>query len=313
MNFLARNINLFKQTSARGKNDADNKIRESFFLIGNDPLQKQAIFDDPEFGASCKELYEKFEATMNLTHYDSYKMKQMAGRKYNFDFLMEVEKNEEIKEKKLEFKFGNNAKSIANIPQFQQKNTTWDIFVNKYHDHFYDGTYLSEIIDLNATTNESSVVPVVVPIPSKEEYMKHIMKTNYDCNPFFKYLKETEDINKVAKQTIVKRSIMEYLAKNAESINIDRFKHTIIETQSNKEYLLYDLKTEQFYLDKIDTNLETLKFDRVECNNKIVLKTEKNEFSLLLRWKNHIGILNPAWQVSVKEHKATKAVKPDEP
>jgi hypothetical protein len=301
MNFSATNIDLFKQTEVRANNDMNNKLRESFFTSCRMP-GNETIFEDPIHGLECVALREKFESKLvELSEYDNYTIKQMAGRKYNYDFLLELEKDGEKKEIKLEFKF--NARSVTNIPQFIQKNTTWELFDTKYHDLFYDGPYLREIVALNT----ENTVTVAVPIPPKEEYMKHIMKTNYDCHPFFKYLKDTEDSNKSQKHAIVKRSIADYLAQFAQAIHMDIFKQTIIDTQSNKEYLLYYPKTGEFYLDRLDMmDVESLVFDRVERKNTIVLKTEKNEFHLLLRWKNHQGILNSAWQVSIKPRKSGK-------
>jgi len=302
MNFLANHIQLFKHTEVRANNDMNNKLRESFFtscrMYGN-----ETIFEDPIYGSECVDLREKFETKLKeLSEYDSYTIKQMAGRKYNYDFLLELEKDGEKKDIKLEFKY--NARSIVAIPQFIQKNTTWELFDAKYHDHFYDGPYLREIVAFN---NE---VTTQLHIPPKEEYMKHIMKTNYDCHTFFKYLKDTEDSNKKEKHDIVKRSIADYLEQYASCIHIDVFKQTIIDTQTSKEYLLYDPKTAKFYLDRLDIiDLKTLEFDRVERKNTIVLKTEKNEFHLLLRWKNHQGILNPAWQVSIRPPRKVKVPK----
>jgi hypothetical protein len=305
MLFLARHINLFKQTGNRGRNDADNKIRESFFLL-NSHHNKEEILKDPEYGAECRELYGKFEDALQIRDCN-YLVQHMAGRKYNYDFLLKMEKNGEKTEKKIEFK--NNAKTISKLPQIIQINTgKFEILREKYHDWFYDGSYLSEIIALN-----DGLTVTAVPIPTKEEYMKNIMNTNYQCNSFIQYLKETEEVNKPEKQAIVKRSIMDYLTKHGEKIDIEIFKQKIIETQSDKEYLLYHTKNRQFTVEKMDMNLDKLKFDRIKNNNTIVLKTEKNEFGILLRWKNHIGILHPAWQVSVKPIKEPKKKVPKEP
>ena len=300
MNFLATHVQLFKQTAVRAKNDMNNKLREAFFISCRMP-GNGTIFEDPIHGSECVDLRAKFETKLKeLGEHDSYTIKQMAGRKYNYDFILELKKGEEKKEIKLEFKF--NARSVTNIPQFIQINTTWELFDKKCHDYFYDGAYLTEIIALNTDAT--------IPIPPREEYMKHIMKTRYECHPFFKYLNDTEDSNKKEKDAIVKRSIADYLEQFAACIHMDIFKQTIIETQSNKEYLLYDPKTCQFYLDRLDImTLESLVFDRVERKNRIVLKTEKNEFHLLLRWKNHQGILNSAWQVSIRPHKKAKVPK----
>ena len=320
MNFLATHIQLFKQTAVRANNDMNNKLREGFFISCRMP-GNETIFEDPTHGPDCVDIREKFEAKLKeLCDHDSYTIQQMAGRKYNYDFLLELEKGGEKKEIKLEFKF--NAKSILAIPQFIQKNTTWELFDTKYHDHFYDGPYLMEILALNdgVSAVATTTAPITIHILEKDEYMKHIMKTSYDCNPFFQYLKDTEGTKKKEKHAIVKRSIADYLLQYAKNIHMDVFKQTLIETQSNKEYLLYDPKTCQFYLDRLDImDLESLAFDRVDRKNTIVLKTEKNEFHLLLRWKNHQGVLNSAWQVSIrqpkkvklpKEGKEVKAIKP---
>ena len=36
----------------------------------------------------------------------------------------------------------------------------------------------------------------------------------------------------------------------------------------------------------------------VKNRNTIVLMSDNYEYHLLLRWRNHAGILNPAWQIS---------------
>lgn len=41
-------------------------------------------------------------------------------------------------------------------------------------------------------------------------------------------------------------------------------------------------------------------FHCIKNGNILELKTSNNIYRLLLRWRNHKGILNPAWQISMK-------------
>ena len=45
----------------------------------------------------------------------------------------------------------------------------------------------------------------------------------------------------------------------------------------------------------------TLKYIGIKNNNTILVKSENYMYELLLRWRNHKGILNPAWQIKVKQ------------
>ena len=57
-----------------------------------------------------------------------------------------------------------------------------------------------------------------------------------------------------------------------------------------------------FYLDKINMNeLKVISTNKIKNDNTIVMNTETStKIFLLLRWRNHKGILNPAWQISLK-------------
>jgi predicted secreted protein len=49
--------------------------------------------------------------------------------------------------------------------------------------------------------------------------------------------------------------------------------------------------------------MSDIKFHSIKNGNTIVLQSAANPsttFHLLLRWRNHKGILNPAWQISLK-------------
>jgi hypothetical protein len=66
--------------------------------------------------------------------------------------------------------------------------------------------------------------------------------------------------------------------------------------------MLWDKKRETFIKEQFDKKDITItRYSHIKNNNTIVLNTESNKtVNMLLRWKNRIGILNPAWQISLK-------------
>ena len=78
--------------------------------------------------------------------------------------------------------------------------------------------------------------------------------------------------------------------------------------QSQKIYMIYNPKDRKFYNDKISedectiTSINSLKKGNHQKYNTVIFNTKNENTSLhfLLRWKNHLGILFPAWQISIK-------------
>jgi len=280
--FIMSNIvQAFLPSGGRAKNDANNRLRE-------DALVELSHSDVSEC-ASLKGGLDTSLATLCPLEFSRYQLTKKAGRGHSYDFDLAFYQGDEVVHMvKLEFKYG--SKSIEKLPQFYQKNTAWTITPVLYHDFFYDGPYLAEIL---GSSQEK---------PDKETYMRHIMKTAYSCHPFFQYLYDNESINKKEKAAIVKRSIRDFLTVYGSQIIVDVVKNTFDMTQTNKQYLLYDHKSKTFCCQSCDfIGGSELSFVRVKKDNSIVLTNGAYEFHLLLRWKNHQGILNPAWQVSVKK------------
>jgi hypothetical protein len=99
---------------------------------------------------------------------------------------------------------------------------------------------------------------------------------------------------------IAAMSITDYLTQYGNTINIEYFTEKVRTTQSDKIYILWH--NGKFYIDKIhDNEMSGIYFHSIKNGNVIELKSSSNTtYSLLLRWRNHKGILNPAWQISMK-------------
>lgn len=278
-------IQAFLPSGGRAKNDANNRARE-------DALVEMTRVDIPEC-ANLKQDLHLALASLCPFEFSRYELTKKAGRGYSYDFDLAFYSGRDDAPRcviKLEFKYGST--SVEKLPQFYQKNTGWGITPVLYHEFFYDGPYLDEI---------RLHCPDAPEKPDKETYMRHIMKTSYNCHPFFQYLYDKESIKQKDKAAIVKRSIREFLAAYGSQINVAEVKRTFDQTQTDKQYLLYDPKSKAFLCQSCDFLGGELTFVCVKKNNVIVLTNGAYEFQLLLRWKNHQGILNPAWQVSVKK------------
>jgi hypothetical protein len=294
-------ITAFDRSAATGRenNDANNKIREDIIqaLYAGVP---EEFFADAEYGARWTQLKSKLPELCPIP-YSRLEIVQRAGRNYNYDFFVTYfdESNTQIYEVKLEFKFG--AKSVESLPQVYQKNTNWELIVDPelkqtigYHEFFYDNQ-LNEILAVSA-----ELFPQVTPVekPDRESYNKLVMRTDPSCHAFFQYLRDTECPRQNA---LVKRSITQFLETHGKNFDIASFAKTIQSTQEGKQYLLYDPVSANFYLESADFTAGTLAFVGIEKGHTAVVRTEQYVFKLLLRWKNHQGVLNPAWQVSVKK------------
>ena len=314
-------ISTFAVCKGRANNDANNKMREKILteLSGLSYTSSECM--DPEYGSFWTNIKTGFETVIKglcPCDYSGYKMVPKAGRNYNYDFDLEFfdERDVRVHSVKLEFKFG--SKSIKRIPQIYQKNTNWQIMPVLYHEFFYDGPYIDEMIGSNHTKVERDV------------YMKHIMGTKYDCHPFFKNLYDTESEDKLKRIAVVKRSIRDYLEKYGKDIDISACLQTLQQTQRGKQYILYDPREKRFYCETFDftpfrienaqsatpsslkagvlnekmcnsTAVDSVVFGGIKKNNTIILHSKQYDICLLLRWKNHQGILHPAWQVNIKK------------
>jgi hypothetical protein len=190
--------------------------------------------------------------------------------------------------KKLEFKYG--ASSIEKLPQFLSLQARFPFFPVQYDSYYYDN-YLAAYVALDNGITE--------PIPPKDIYMNMVTRVS-DAGPFFTQLKEREEVNKKQKAAIVNTSITQYLITYSADIDLELLGQKLKESQENKVYVLWN--NESFHLDQINLEDMTLEYAGVKNGNVLLIKSGSHTFEMLLRWRNHKGILNPAWQISMKRY-----------
>jgi hypothetical protein len=338
---LAEFITTFFETSTRSENDATNKKRELVLgQIGNPPKE---FMEHETFGRHWQYVKKEFDATVatiatntNVPQpYTCYQIETKGGRKFNYDGIVKFYNNQSEQStttastpdtatttttasRKIEFKYG--ASNINGIPQFLSLQTKFGMFRNHdaapaptptptpTYEVFWYQKYLDKYIacDPQLTCIESDTpTPPTPPKPSLEDYLKFVPKTNYDVNPFFVHMKECEANFKKEKDKVVNDSISEYLSSFGQDLDINMFTQKIQESQKDKTYILWG-KDMKCHIDSISQEeMSGICFKTIKNNNAIVLESSltKTTYSLLLRWRNHKGILNPAWQISLKRIK----------
>lgn len=302
------NINTFDKPTGKGRatNDSLNKVREDILAQINSDIPVE-YFSDPTFGESWVNLRKRFNEALStippIGEPESLRVdiSQMGGRRFNYDYLVRFFTPELVCTKKVEFKF--NSTRLDELPQFLSLSANHDIMPDVKYPIFYYTHFLPRIFELLPETircEGDDNITCRPDFPLKEDYMKHVGKTNYDCHPLFQYMRKCEFDEKSKKDAIINESIAEYLDQYASTIDLQAFIHKIKESQGDKLFLLYDPATATFRTDTIDTELANLRFKYIKNRNTIVLVCDSYEFHLLLRWRNHKGCLNPAWQISLK-------------
>lgn len=284
---MLENIQLFFSAGkSRGTNDTNNKIREDLLLMLIHPPEDYLM--DNTYGNQWQIMatkWKEFLYTLCDKEFDDIFIKKIANRK-RFDLEINYLKNKEIVHQVLgEFK--HNCKTISKLPQYYSPAENKRYISESYANYFYDN-YLDEICKL---TN--------MPKLDKESYLKHVYQHNYSVNDFFVKLKESENTYYKEKRKIVHESIKTYLSTYGNQLSIKSLEDDIT-SQQTKTFILWDCN--QFYSEKIQPNeLEIERIEKIKNNNTIVLLSKAgSRHNMLLRWRNHLGVLYPAWQISLE-------------
>lgn len=282
-------IRSFFTTTGRSSNDFNNRIRETILTyLHNPPLH---YINDSEHGKTWRDISSKWNTVLGRIcgrPYDDIRVKKMAGRRYNYDYNIDFLYNGiAVKTVKVEFK--HNCNSIDKLPEYFNCPEKRRLIDKCYAEYFYDG-YIDRICALSDRLVK----------PSKEVYMKHIYGSNYSKHKFFEELKSIEPIIQNEKKFIVQESIKNYLSEYGSTINLGFLTEDIKNRQSDKIFILWDL--DDFKVDSFrEDELVVEEFISVKNDNVVVVKSKCGTIhNLLLRWKNHLGILYPAWQISLQ-------------
>jgi len=287
-------ITTFFNTSTRNANDATNKVREKVLNVVCNPPKE--YLDHPEFGNSWRIVYQAWnDALKNIATdtcipvYTSIQIKIKGGRKFNYDAdVMYYNGTDLIASRKIEFK--NGGTNIGELPQFLSLQAKIGLFQETY-DKFYYEKYLDKYIACDSNITESK--------PSLEVYLKNVTSTKYTITPFFAQLKNRELYFQKEKNEVVNSSISDYLTKYGKDLDINSFAEKVKTTQSEKIYLLWC--NGKFWCDKLsEEEMSDMAFHSIKNGNVLEIKSGNTIYGLLLRWRNHKGILNPAWQISMK-------------
>ena len=296
-------ILLFSQAAGTGReeNDKRNKQRE-FVLVELFNGRCDAFCADSSYGVAWTHLKTEFTSALQhiatlegLTDATSIHVKQKGGRGFNYDFAITYRTSSGEQEVHVEFKYGGT--SVDSLPEFFNAAADKPFHADLYASYFYKST----LPQLAALYN------ITVPLPSEADYVKHIHK-NKPSLPFLVALDTAEraDTDKspsskyAQKRSLVAASITAYLESSIDSTNFSTIEAELKRSQGKKRYLLYNNRT--FHHDALKPEeLELEHTAYIKNGNTLVIQTkqEGTSIAMLLRWKNHLGILFPAWQISM--------------
>jgi hypothetical protein len=275
----------FFAKSSKAKNDAANDRRESYL----ESLYNMVLADDaPPQLCTLKSEWCAAVDSLCPVPFASVQTRRIGGRGSNFDYLIDF--NDEsgacVHSQKAEFKHG--ADSITGLPQFLSLAAKDLPFPQSYAEFYYD-RFLPAYI---ATDSE-----IIAP-PDRDTYLKMVHGSNYNCHPFFASVKARESIKTDAKHAIVNESIRTYLETYASSLDLAHLGALLTAKQVGKAFLLWDMTNFHVaHLTAADLTPTTIR--GVVNGNTIVVGTATHTLKLLLRWKNHKGVLYPAWQIGL--------------
>jgi len=184
-------IDVFYEISTRDMNDTINKLRENI-LLNLQNINKNSIYLlDEIYSSKWIQLKEQWTLTLNelgiTCKYDDIKVYGMGGRGNHTDYIVTYLKDGEVVLKKnVEFKF--NASSLNKLPQILQVFEGSLKFPKSYAEYYYEN-YLEEYLSIDTNLLD-------IEIPSKEEYLKYVKGTKYECQEIFKRMYDNEENEK---------------------------------------------------------------------------------------------------------------------
>ena len=295
MSFTHESIQLFySKGSSKGMNDAENKVRESILVFLANPLPAEYAEN-----TLWVQLYTRFHEALRTIcgqEYGRVDIKKMAGRAHNYDLLATFYGTDDIEIRIAKLEFKHNCSSLDKAPQILSLQDRFGLIPAVSYAKYYYDTGLDAYI---------ATVGYIGEKPNLDEYMALVCGTEYSRCPMTQYMYEVEAHGDNKKQctAIVKESISGYLDKYASTVDIDKLNAKLLDSQMDKYFLLWDLNRFGIHTySQQDLRIRGEYGMTIKNKNTIVLMSDNYEYHLLLRWRNHAGILNPAWQIKVVRH-----------
>ena len=289
---------MYAKGTSKAKNDEENKIREKILIDLHNNTNPQFL-EDPTYGTQWKDLKEKWTSLLTsispVQTYQHIEIEQKAGRNHTYDFRVRYsDKDNQTYEKNVEFK--HNVKTISDMPQFLSlpvKSSLEMMRGQSYSTFYYGGGYLDEYM-------RKICQDVRIEKPQEDVYQKHIQSVKTNVHAFFDTLKQECENKELEKAEIVDRSIREFLEKYGKHIDLEWLTKKFKDSQMDKIFVMWDCS--EFHVESFGEDDLTLIPDQEPAvtKNSIVVQSKTKAFHLLLRWRNRKGILNPAWQISMK-------------
>jgi hypothetical protein len=304
---LTHNSILYFESSAgkgRGQNDSNNTVRElvlehiltpacNKFTANDSPLADKWQNIRNNWRTSLTQLAE----TQGIVKYTDILVIHNGGRGSRCDYEVTFTDAEPPTDPiKVEFKF-HEMPQFLNLPANKPTHPT--LYAEFYYNHALDKVL--EILGI--PPNEK---------PLYTEWSRYLYNSVSSKHPFYVRMKAAEDEHmkrsgaKKSPQTeVVAESIRDYLNQFVAMTDLE-FLTREFQTQREKHFLIYNYNTMKFHHDMYTPEELTAKrVSHISNNNTLVIETNQpgSYIHLLLRWKNHQGILFPAWQIKlVRQH-----------
>lgn len=289
-------IKKFFDANTRAENDATNRIREAALTLLGNPTHP--FFSDAEFGTQWTKLQEAFvnyvKLYLSCPTLTRFVLEQKGGQKNHHDFIFSSYEND-LALNTVIIEFKNNS-----MPQFMQEFDKNGWTAVKLAEWWYDNGWLDRIIELYPQ-------PLKYPKPTRKDYLKGVNQLlDKKSKPsFFKQFYEFDRLPEYKEQydkkaLISQEGIAAFLAEHGSTFDVVKLREKCQLEQTSKKYCIFNRKKVVFDYDKITVEeLSPSAITRV-TDNTVVLKSGPSELHCLLRWKNTLGICNPAWQISLR-------------
>ena len=286
-------ILVFSTTYPKKYNKASNDKREAIL----ETIQRchKSFLTHPLFGDKWRHIQKQWMDSIHrlakerkIPPYTRVEVEREGGRGSHHDFHF-VYYDVDIPVGTIIIEFKNGANNINKLPQILSLQAKFPLVQETFDVYWYHHGY-----DKYRACDPS----LKEPKPSLEEYVKIVTNVDASIHPAIQELRDQEENFKKEKKRVVDSVITKFLNDYAKTINLSAFSEKVKDSQSGKIYLLWN--DGQFYMDEIkEEEMTNLVFDSIKNGNTLLLKSGNTFYHALLRWRNHQGILNPAWQIKL--------------